>query len=182
MHLPSWLKKNGVDSEALAVAGALTMGVETGTLQSFHQALPRLELEVARARRYERPLTIALIGLDDAQAPSLVTLMLAALVREALRENDIVAYAPTLALCIVGMPEARQAGARTATERVQALCLERLMLPVRTGLAEFPVAGWTLEGLIQHAEHDALRDTASRLSTTSPLHTSSADSMRNVAP
>lgn len=165
MRLTSWLKKNGVDSETVTVAGALTRGVEAGTLPSFHQALPRLELELTRARRYERPITIALIATDDAQTPSLVTLLLAALVREALRETDIVAYAPSLSLCVVGMPEARKADAQVAMNRVQALCMNRLMLPVRTGIAEFPVAGWTLEALIKEAETDAMRDAALFLDT-----------------
>jgi len=158
MLLTSWLKKHGIEAEALTVAGPLTLGIEAGTLPSLHQALPRLGHEVARARRYERPLSIALIATDDPQAPSLVTLMLAALVRESVRDTDIVAYAPSLALCIVGLPEARQAGARTAMQRVQALCLERLMLAVRSGVAEFPSAGWTLEELIKQAEVDAMRD------------------------
>jgi hypothetical protein len=179
MLLTSWLKKNGVESDALTVAGPLTFGVEAGTLPSLHQALPRLGHEVARARRYERPLTIALLASDDAHAPSLITLMLAALVRESVRDTDIVAYAPSLALCIIGLPEARQAGARTAMERVQALCLERLMLPVRSGVAEFPIAGWTLEELIKQAEIDAMRDPALASGSPSarPL-TSSSDLVR----
>jgi hypothetical protein len=160
MLLTSWLKKNGIESEALTVAGPLALALETGTLPTLHQALPRLGHEVARARRFERPFSIALIATDDPQAPSLITLMLAGLVRESLRDSDIVAYAPSLALCLVGLPEARHAGARTAMQRVQALCLERLMMPVRSGVAEFPIAGWTLEELIKQAELDAMRDTA----------------------
>ena len=157
MLLTSWLKKNGVESDALMVAGPLALGVEAGTLPTLHQALPRLGHEVARARRYERPLSIALIASDDAYAPSLITLMLAALVRESVRDTDIVAYAPSLALCIIVMPEAREVGARTAMQRLEALCLERLLIPVRSGVAEFPAAGWTLEALIKQAEADAMR-------------------------
>jgi hypothetical protein len=176
MLLDSWLKKNGVDFEGVTTAPALTRGMEAGALPSFHQALPRLELEVGRARRYERPITIGLIATDDAQTPSLVTLLLAALVREALRETDIVAYAPSLALCIVGLPEARKAGAQAAIERVQALCLERLMIPVRAGLAEFPVAGWSLEALIKEAELDALRKGVNAFGAVSnPDPTANAD-------
>ena len=159
MLLTSWLKKHGVDveSEALAIA-ALTPGVEAGLLPSLHQALPKLGHEVARARRYERPFSVALIATDDPQTPTLVTLLLAALVREALRDSDIVSYAPGLALCLIGMPETKQAGARSAMARVQSLCLERLVIPVCVGVAEFPVAGWTLEELIKQAELDAVRE------------------------
>jgi GGDEF domain-containing protein len=167
MRLTPWLKKNGVESDALAVAAGLTMDVEAGRLPSFHQALPRLELEVSRARRYERPFCVALVGTDDAETPSLVTLLLASLVREALREGDIVAYAPTLALCVVGLPEARRPGAVAAMERVRTLCLERLMLPVRIGIAEFPIKGWTLEGLVKEAEHDATREMSVTLNVPS---------------
>jgi hypothetical protein len=158
MLLTSWLKKNGIDveSEALAI-NALTPAIEAGMLPSLHQALPRLGHEVARARRYERPFSVALVAADDPQTPSLVTLLLAALVREALRDSDIVSYAPGLALCLIGMPETRQAGARSAMTRVQALCLERLVMPVCIGVAEFPVSGWTLEELIKQAELDAVR-------------------------
>jgi hypothetical protein len=162
MQLTAWLKKNGVDieSEGLAIAGALTPGVEAGTLPSLHQALPRLGHDVARARRYERPFSVALIATDDPQTPSLITLLLAALVREALRDSDIVSFAPGLALCLIGLPETRKAGAQSAMLRLQALCLERLMMPVRVGVAEFPVAGWTLEELIKQAELDAVREPA----------------------
>ena len=180
MLLTAWLKKNGVEADALMVAGPLTLGVEAGTLPTLHQALPRLAHELARARRYERPLSIALLASDDGYAPSLITLMLAALVRESVRDTDIVAYAPTLALCLIGLPEAREAGARTAMQRVQALCLERLLMPVRSGVAEFPAAGWTLEEMIKHAESDAMRDeTLPRDATqVSPLMTSSSHLLR----
>ena len=160
MLLTSWLKKNGVEieSEGLAIAGAVTPGVEAGLLPSLHQALPKLGHEVARARRYERPFSIALVATDDPQTPSLITLLLAALVRETLRDSDIVSFAPGQALCLIGLPETRRAGARSAMTRLQALCLERLMMPVRVGVAEFPVAGWTLEELIKQAELDAARE------------------------
>lgn len=178
MQLTSWLKKNGVEPEVLTVNGALRMGIE-GALPSLSQALPRLAHEVGRARRYERPYSIALVGTEDAHVPSLITLLMAAVVRESVREHDIVAYAPSLALCVIGMPETRQASARTAMARVQRVCFDRLLMAVRTGIAQFPVAGWTLEELIKQAEVDAMKETtASPPAAAGPLTTTTVNSVR----
>lgn len=158
--------------------------LDDGSLLSFHHALPRLSYEVARARRYERPFTITMFTVDawrlesehGVQIPAVVqaaseealdltrtwassammTVLLATLLRETLRESDIITYSPRFALCLVGLPETRVDGARAAVQRVQSVCVERLLAPIKAGVAEFPKSGWTLEDLIRHAETDAL--------------------------
>lgn len=154
-------------SATLARAGVAT----------FRQALPRLRAELDRARRYNRPLTMALIG--DArvsagwpQAPvlyevnarratgsvaplapgsPLIPAVIATLLREMTREVDIVTYAATLGRCLVAMPEATEAQGRQAMTRVGEMCARRLMVPVQARLASFPQDGWTLEELIRRA-------------------------------
>jgi len=193
MSLSSWLKKPASDPSQLVLVDALPRelwrALEDGHVPPFHQALPQLAYEVARARRYERPLTIALFTADGVAAESqlnghlhlppvpppetempgatrswvssaLMTGLLATLLRESLREADIVTYAPRFGLCIVAMPETDTAGARHTVLRIQTLCVQRLLTPVRAGVAEFSKAGWTLEELIRQAEADAIQETA----------------------
>jgi hypothetical protein len=157
-------------SATLARAGVAT----------FRQALPRLRSELDRARRYNRPLTMALIGdarvsatwpkggpvLYDASAKRggngvhpaplapgspLIPAVIASLLREMTREVDIVTYAATLGRCMVAMPEATEAQGRQAMTRVGEMCARRLMVPVQARLASFPQDGWTLEELIRRA-------------------------------
>jgi hypothetical protein len=80
--------------------------------------------------------------------------MLAALLRDATRETDIVIYAAARARCIVVMPETGGSEAREGLVRLQGLSASRMALPVRVSLAVFPDDGWTLEELVRRAEEE----------------------------
>jgi hypothetical protein len=156
-------------SAALARAGVAT----------FRQALPRLRAELDRARRYNRPITVALLGdarVSPALSPAavaheadsrrrsvsthssplgpgspLLPAVIASLLREMTREVDIVTYAATLGRCLIAMPEATEAEGRQAMARVGEMCARQLMVPVYARLAIFPKDGWTLEELVRRA-------------------------------
>jgi hypothetical protein len=83
---------------------------------------------------------------------SLNPALLASILREIVRDADIVTYAALLGRCVVLMPEVCKAEARQALARVGHLCANRIGLAIRAGIAVFPEEGWTLEDLIQHAE------------------------------
>jgi hypothetical protein len=145
---------------AFLLAGA---GVPT-----YRQALPQMAAELARARRYGRPLSIVLVSSGGPQAADgapaalagwggqpaspLGPVVLASLLREVMREEDLISYAAARQRCLVMMPEVALEDAQQAVERVTAICAHRFGLSVRAGIAAYPVDGWTLEDLITRAE------------------------------
>jgi hypothetical protein len=141
----------------------------------FREALPRMVMELERARRYGRPLTIALHAVapttaagngaggghgdhagvaqsDFAAADPFSTALLGSMLRELVREIDIVAYSAALSRCTVVMPEIGQPEARLATRRLRDMCSARLAMPIRAEVAVFPEDGVTLEELITLVE------------------------------
>lgn len=172
---------DGIDLQQMDVTLTREMSATLARagVATFRQALPRLRAELDRARRYNRPLTLALLGdarispgapqaplLYDANArragtvahatplapgSPLIPAVIASLLREMTREVDIVTYAATLGRCMVAMPEATEVQGRQAMTRVGEMCARRLMVPVQARLASFPQDGWTLEELIRRA-------------------------------
>ncbi len=172
---------DGIDLQQMDVTLTREMSATLARagVATFRQALPRLRAELDRARRYNRPLTMALIC--DARVPAgpqqtstlydasarrvsgathmaplapgspLIPAVIASLLREMTRDVDIVTYAPTLGRCMVAMPEATEAQGRQAMTRVGEMCARRLMVPVQARLASFPRDGWTLEELVRRA-------------------------------
>jgi hypothetical protein len=138
----------------------------------FREALPGLLAELARARRYGRSLTIVLFTADAADGTNasgaepaehaarsaLNAAVLAALLRETMRDIDIVTYASALGRCVVGMPEVGRDEALLAVSRLRDLCATRLALPVRADVAVFPHDGLTLEELIRVASAKAISE------------------------
>ena len=157
---------------------------------TVRQAFPRLVKELDRARRYARPLAIMIVAdhrgagpthqsstgpdvVDGASSPArvvpavspgsvLIPVFVASVLREVMREADIITYAAALRRCVVMMPEVNRAEAIRARSRVGELCASRLDFAVRAGIAVFPEDGWTLDDLISNAEHSADRHAAAR--------------------
>lgn len=150
-------------------------------VRTLRQAFPELSAELDRARRYRRPLAILLVtdarlpdgnGIDSSAnrntgyhgslpgsasspltpASALITALIGSVLRDAVREADIVTYASMLGRCMVMMPEVSAAEAPLALARVGGVCASRLMFPIRAGVSAFPQDGWTLEELIRRAE------------------------------
>jgi hypothetical protein len=167
-----------VDAEGLDIDqmdSALTREVAAilarAGVPTFHKTLPRLRDELDRARRYQRPLTVALVGdaraiggaVMDAAArrqweasplgpgSPLIPVLIAPLLSEVTRSVDIVTYASTLARCVIVMPEAGSSQAADAMRRMASLCTERAHVPVQACCATFPGDGLTLEELIRKA-------------------------------
>jgi hypothetical protein len=139
----------------------------------FRDALPRMLMELERARRYVRPLAISLYAVapkvsagngtggrhaeQATVAPwdvvdPLAAALLGSMLRELVREIDIVAYAAALGQCTVVMPELSQPEASLATRRLRDVCSARLTMPIRAEVAVFPQDGLTLEELITLVE------------------------------
>lgn len=146
----------------------------TQGVAALRDALPRLVAELERARRYSRPFTVAVVsaelpdgrvahphpgeGVQGNGSSRLFSPLLASILRETLRDCDLVMYSAIEGRCLVGMPELGAEEARQAVARLHDLCATRLTLPLRSGVGVFPEDGWTLEDLLQHAESDWLGD------------------------
>lgn len=147
----------------------------------FH-TIPRLEAELRRARRYERPLSMIVIGAEgvprggrlrastDAFVPGpaemgpLLFAFLGAFLRSSLRETDLLAAVPESLLYVGFLPEVDGDGAEEAASRVAAEFAVLTSLKLRTGIAEFPRDGFTVGDLFQSATQDALDRAAPRRS------------------
>ena len=115
--------------------------LEASGVLAFRSALPTLTAELERARRYARPLALVLFSVEDNLA-----LFLAPVLREVLRETDVVT-ATAGGRCLVVMPETGDEDAKRAIERIREICVN-----LRAGVAMFPRDGWTLEDLIANAQ------------------------------
>lgn len=157
----------GVPRHAAAVLAA-------AGVPRFRDALPRMVLELERARRYGRPLSVALVGPEtahghdgngstpvshngqsDSASPTsgpLFAALLGSLLRELMRETDIVAYAAALDRCVIVMPEMGETESRLAVRRLRDQCASHLSVPIRAQVAVFPDDGFTLEELVKLAE------------------------------
>jgi hypothetical protein len=131
-------------------------------LPDDRQALAKVAEEFARARRYERPLTVAVLVVEDAPSARSPAdrrpAALAIATRQAMREVDIICEADP-GRCVVVIPEAGPEEARRAIRRTCQSCAERLGRSLRVGLATYPSDGWTFPDLVEAAErHVAVSD------------------------
>jgi hypothetical protein len=137
---------------------------------SVVDAIGAVDAEVGRARRYEYALSIVVLetislraaserggngdgsGADnghtiETSVPQMVSLVAAAMLREALRESDVVCYQPTQDRFLLALAESDEQSARTALRRIETLFADRLRLGVVIGIAHFPEDALTRAGL-----------------------------------
>ena len=119
-----------------------------------------LAQELVRARRYKRPLSIALLAPDDwpsverehGEEQARETLKTAAVVlKERLREVDSFARRQESQFLAV-LPETSGDGAQTVAERLCQALTSRTALQFRCGIAEFPSDAASKEELLAEAE------------------------------
>ena len=139
----------------------------------------RLMAELDRARRYERPLTIAVLSAApsgdgprsvgngeealhvhgngrrratvETELPQVVSLLAAAALQEVLRGSDVVCYQHASNRFVLALAEAGRHNAQRALGRIQSLFRDVLRLDVQAGFARFPDEGLTLEDLVATA-------------------------------
>ncbi len=141
-----------------------------------YRGSPQLLDELARARRYQHPLTVAILKLDDEGSSSEVTRrfrnwrvssnasvkqsgngvlafpFVACFLRDALRNDDTVTYDLVKNRLVIVLLEINKAGATQCMKRLQALIEQRTGLKLRAGLAEFPTDGYTIEAIVAQAQ------------------------------
>lgn len=147
------------DADAEAEDGE--SGGGQGAVQ-FREALPRIADEFARARRYERPLTVAVLSIPAEAAGWLSTSgteqrirVLASVARRAMREIDLVCCDRQAGRCVIVMPEVGFDEAHKAVSRLQRAWVERFGFPLRAGIAVYPRDAWTFLDLADAADRHA---------------------------
>jgi GGDEF domain-containing protein len=143
----------------------------SGTLASAGLRLPpgvadealldRLAIhEMTRARRYERPLTLLLIGIEDwstlvaergRKAAHEQLSALAVRARRVLRDVDAIGLRGDGRLAVL-LPETPLDGGQVVAVRIQQAALEDVRLKTRIGAAVFPDDAVTVEALVAEAE------------------------------
>lgn len=125
---------------------------------TFHELRPLFERELRRARRYERPLSVLVLGfartVDSAQN-ALRVAKLGGLLQDALRETDLVGcIAETVELAAL-LPEADASTAARGSERIRQLWAEEDKGHLVAGAATYPADGLTLDDLVASAHRSS---------------------------
>jgi hypothetical protein len=170
--LAPWRRRRAV----VAVRRAMALAADATGVPLAHRARPQLDGELARARRYQRPLTVAVVRLDPDAAGECTDLWLTlrgngtgphspltfflagAVLRAAVRGSDLVTYDAPHAQYVLLFTESTKLQTVQAAHRLQALVYTRTRLDMRLGLAEFPADGLTLEDLITMACSEAAKE------------------------
>lgn len=148
----------------------------------YRQTLPRLELELRRARRYERPLSMVVLaaaalqrkvqlngrGGGAASIPldtrPVLFAFLGGFLRSSLRETDLLTAVPESMLYVAFLPEVNGDGAEEAVARLEKGFAEIAAVDLRAGIAEFPRDGFTVADLFQKAMRASFHADTPRLS------------------
>lgn len=151
----------------------------TADISAFRQSIPALTAEMARARRYKRPLAVVMLGLANDSLPEhvyrlvgengndngdgkkilsrttqLVSFVLGFILRDALRESDIATYSAADDRYILMLAESTRAQAQETVQRLNGLFYQRVYAHLRAGIAEFPDDGLTLDELVSGAQQE----------------------------
>jgi hypothetical protein len=152
-----------------------TYAVTKGMYGNWHTAIPRykrslhrLTAELERARRYGNALTLTVLSVDQEQlkqkkrnllavtenaeiASYFFYSLISSLLRDNLRACDFLTYDVTNDYYVILMPETSATLAEQAVIRLNELIVNRIKVPLRIGVAEFPNDGLTIEDLVNHA-------------------------------
>lgn len=142
---------------------------EMGAILPYRSSLPQLASELARARRYQYPLTMVIVRLDqdliaekgngffsmkktESGFMNLLLSFLGTLLRSSLRDIDIVSFDTTNSQYVVLLPETTMAKAGRPVSRLNDTSLKQTGFSLIVGMAEFPVDGLIIEDLVSSAE------------------------------
>jgi hypothetical protein len=153
----------------------ITLG-DLARVKTLEAADEDIIVEMARARRHERPLTVTVLEVDptEAEAPlhrivhevqqaMMQRYMMSGLARlaaQTTRRGDIVVQDATNNRVIILSPEASPAQIERLADRLQLTAQQRLGLSVRCGFAGFPHNALTFSDLVQRAAESAAEHTA----------------------
>ena len=160
----------------------ITEGAESASralrIPTYREFQPVLNDELARARRYQRPLSTLvlqpengpmrrLLARDPGQSVSaalentclqFVFFLLGTLLKDSLRSTDRLCYLTSDHLYLALLTESSPEDARFVVRRLDAMLRARISVPVVAGVSEFPRNGLTIPDLVAHARLQCRRD------------------------
>lgn len=146
---------------------SLSLLIDALSIPHYRKALPGLNRELSRARRFQRPLTVLVIrplpGVALPGSPSgngvptakplnqLDFLLTGTILRDSIREIDMLVYDGLQHQYIILLPETTREGARHTVNRLLEMGGDRVRGKTTIGIAEFPADGLIIEDLLQNA-------------------------------
>ncbi len=151
-------------------------------IPTFRSTLPQISNELTRARRTQRTLSILLLSLETAHlltnrrtvigraanrngngkfridhmpTIALVIPQASYVLRNTIRESDILACGPAPGEFILALAETNRDQALRFVQRLQKLVTTGALTPLKAGIAEFPGDGLTIEDLVISARSSA---------------------------
>ncbi len=148
-----------------------------GAVPTFRRTLPQLSNELARVRRYNRPLSVLVLRIESdqlllnlkrslasetgngsagsynniMQTIQLVFSLVGSILSESLRDSDIACYDVANNQYIILLPESDRAQATQTVQRLKKLLFKRTAGHLVAGIAEFPQEGLIIEDLVKTA-------------------------------
>lgn len=146
----------------------ITLVDVSSRVKNFDTAIPDINKEFVRSRRYQRPLGLIVvrlnskndqINIDNISKDILRTMISRYSMRNLIRDIDKNIRRPDLILeqyeenrIILLLPEADNKATQTVSENIQELAKTQFGSPVTIGVAAFPNDAITFEDLVNHAE------------------------------
>lgn len=156
-------------------AKTLNSDLQLGAVPTYRSTLKQLTDELARVRRYHRPLSIVVLRLESdqllvdlkrslvagsgnggadsynqvMQTIQLVLSLVGSILKESLRESDIACYDVPNNQYIIMLPESTREQATMTVTRLKKLLFKRTAGHLVAGIAEFPADGLIVEDLVK---------------------------------
>lgn len=163
--------------QVLTGVRAVSSDLQLGAIPTFRRNLERLSHELARVRRYQRPLSIIVLRLESdqllvdlkrtlvaesgngsvesynqiMQTIQLVFSLVGSILQESLRESDIPSYDVANNQYIIALPECTGEQASQTVTRLKKLLFKRTAGHLVAGIAEFPHDGLIIDDLVKTA-------------------------------
>ncbi|MFQ5649789.1 MAG: hypothetical protein ACE5IY_07590 [bacterium] len=151
--------------------------LQLGAVPTYRSTLDKLSNELARVRRYNRPLSMVVLRLESdqllidlkrslvaetgnggvesynqvMQTIQLVFSLVGSILKESLRESDIATYDVSNNQYIIMLPESNREQAALTVTRLKRLLFKRTAGHLVAGLAEFPTDGLIIDDLVKGA-------------------------------
>ena len=166
-------------------SGKLGSDLQLGAVPTLRRTHERMANELARVRRYQRPLSVVVLRLESdqllldlkrnlvsdsgngsveaynqvMQTIQLVFSLVGSILKESLRESDVAAYDVPNNQYVIMLPESTRNQAALTVTRLKRLLFKRTAGHLVAGIAEFPTDGLIMGDLvalaIENCSHEA---------------------------
>jgi hypothetical protein len=144
-------------------------------IRTFSRSVPKLRMEMASARRYQRPLCLVVLAIEgmegklppyvngekrngsngngarsisNAETMQFLFPLMGSVLKDSVRGSDKVTYDVAKDQYIMVFPQTKKPECEQAVLRLKSLLVKRSLRNVRAGIAEFPGDGLILEDLV----------------------------------